>query len=189
MLNVRASFCCVLSFWLITAATTSRLHAAVFFVQSVNAKKDLSPSAAAEKRLIVSPADANPWQGDRTKTQASAGVSDVVVSLPSLDRPDLLRNLSSPPATVDNDSSFGSQTLEPKRKSEHVSALSSLGIVASGLEDSPMVTLAMSNEIFERFFRRSYLRPDRDTLRSVLKRGFVGSPGYRNRSRSNSAAR
>ena len=173
MLTGRACFRCAFSIWLICAVvSTSRLQAAISFVQSHGGSNNPATSAAVEDRPVGPPVKANKWLNERMKILGNDGVADLVAPLPSLNRPEMIQSLRSQPSTVESGTFLGGQALGLKRRSELTNDLSFAGGVFTGSQDSIVVRQKISQKIFEDFFRNNYLRTDRRSMRASFARNM-----------------
>lgn len=161
---------CVLAVWLTAALPESHLQAALFFVQPAGGAKSLSTTESAQGRPTAPTAKVNPWQKDRMDFKGREGVADAVSPIPSPTQSELIESLRSVPSKMEDRAFLGSHTLEPKRRSEFATELSSMGIVASCPKDASLVPSTMSREIFEEYFRTHYLRTSRKISRASLVR-------------------
>jgi hypothetical protein len=100
----------------------------------------------------------------------------LIAPLPTLDRPELLESYRYPPSTIDDQLPLGSHKLQPQRRFELATELSTTGVVASCPRDTSMVPAAMSREIFEEYFRNNYLRFSRKVVRPSLVRSVERPP-------------
>jgi hypothetical protein len=140
---------------------------------------------APEDKPADSSAKADRWQSNWMESKGNEGVAELLAPLPTLNDPELLKSLRSRPSTVDDGSFLVSDNLEFKRRSDLVTQLSSTAVLASSPRDASMVTLTMSRDIFEKYFRRNYLRTNREFLKGSLARSVAGAPktGERRRAR------
>jgi hypothetical protein len=99
------------------------------------------------------------------------GVADSVSPIPSPSQSELIESLRSVPSMMEDRAFLGSHTLEPKRRSEFATELSSMGIVTSCPRDASVVPSTTSREIFEEYFRTHYLRTSRKISRASLVKG------------------
>jgi len=170
MWNGRSGFGCVLSVWLIIAATTSQLQAALFFIPTAGAARNFSTTDAAEDRSENPTAKVNHSLRDRMMIAGNGSVAEWVAPLSLPSHSELINSLYPEPSMIEDSGFLHSPTPEKKSRPDLATELCSTGIVASVPKDSSATLATMSRNMFEEFFQRYYLRTSRKIVRASLAR-------------------